>query len=211
MPDRLIRDELLESGRWLDLPSDTDRLVFVGLLFRADDFGNLEGGQKRIFRFMQSFAQVRSEENAATVMLHLAEADLCRRYDVTGREFYHLPRTRPHRKYLVRKCPASPWCDASAMLGKNQRVLNQGHAKNMHDTVHTHDMHMPQGVVVGVGVGVGENPKSSSADKPVDKSAAKPPTWAEHWTAKGKSLGINPHTGESEKAYCNRIIRHCKA
>ena len=44
MADRLIRDELLESDRWLDLHSDTTRLAYVGLLLLADDFGNLEGG-----------------------------------------------------------------------------------------------------------------------------------------------------------------------
>lgn len=206
MPDRLIRDELLESERWLFLPADTDRLVFVGLIFRADDFGNLEGGLKRMFRFMQAFAQVRSEENAAAVILHLADADLLRRYEFDGREFFHLPRFRPHRKYLVRKCPPSPWCDRSATLGKVNRVSIRGLAKNMHDISHASAMHVSQ----GVGVGVGENLKRSTQSPPVDNSMQPASTWIEHWTAKGKALGMKAKPGETERQYCDRVRDRCR-
>ena len=207
MPDRLIRDELLESERWLFLPTDTDRLVFVGLIFRADDFGNLEGGSKRLFRFMQAFAQVKSEENSATVLMHLADADLVRRYEVEAREFFHVPRFRPHRKYLVRKCPPSPWCDRSATLGKVNRVLNRGLANNLHDTSHASAVHVLQGV--GVGVGVGENLNRSTDLAPVDKSSESASPWVNHWKAKGKALGMEARPGESERQYCDRVRERC--
>lgn len=173
MPDRLIRDELLESERWLWLPSDTDRIVFVGLLLRCDDFGNMEGGARRLFRFMQGFAQVRTEENAATVLLHLTDADLIRPYQVDRRDFLHVPRFRPHRQYLVRKVPASPW-DSERKLGKNQPVKTRGLAKdhalgheisnNMADICLPSAYALSQGVGVGVGVGVTQTVALSTID-----------------------------------------------
>ena len=128
MPDRTLRDELLDSDRWLWLPNDTDRLAFIGLLLRCDDFGNLEGGPRRLFRFFNNFTHVKTEEGSATVLLHLVDADLIRRYEVDGREFFHIPRLRVWNTYLVRKCPPSPWCDLSVEIRK--RVRKQGHAKN---------------------------------------------------------------------------------
>jgi len=41
MPDRVIRDELLESDRWLDLPTDSHRLVYISLILIADDYGEI--------------------------------------------------------------------------------------------------------------------------------------------------------------------------
>ena len=209
MPDRLIRDEILESERWLFLPCDTDRLVFVGLIFRADDFGNLEGGTRRLFRFMHAFAQVKNEENAAAILAHLVDADLVRGYQVDGRDFVHLPRFRPHRKYLVRKCPPSPWCDLTVLLGKkHQKVSIQGHAKNMHDISHASDMHMLQGVGVGVGVGVNQQRTSDAAI--VDNLSESAPSWLQHWTAKGKALGMEARPGETPRQYCDRVRERCK-
>lgn len=49
MPDRLLRADLFESDRWLDLPSTDARLLFVYLLTVADDYGNLEDS-RRLFR-----------------------------------------------------------------------------------------------------------------------------------------------------------------
>lgn len=168
MPDRLIRDELLDSERWLALPNDGDRLAFVGLLLRCDDFGNLEGGPRRLFRFLYHFTQIKTEEAAATSLLHLADADLLRRYEVEKRELYHIPRFRPHRQYLVRKVPASPW-DADRAVGKNRRVIEQGLAKEqslkepLANNVATISQALGIGLPEGVGVGVGVNPPGASA------------------------------------------------
>jgi len=128
MPDRIIRDELLASDRWLDLPTDTHRVLFLGLVLLADDFGNLEGG-RRLWRTAHSFTQIKSFEDFARFMSELQDADLARRYEVDGRELWHLPRFRPQHWYIVRKFPASPW-DQEIALGKSKRVINRGLAKN---------------------------------------------------------------------------------
>jgi hypothetical protein len=51
MPDRVIRDELLESERWLGLKDNADRLAYVALLLRADTYGNrLDRAAVRVWR-----------------------------------------------------------------------------------------------------------------------------------------------------------------
>lgn len=153
MPDRLIRDELLESDRWLGLPTDTDRLAFIGLRLKSDDFGNIEGGIRRLSRMLQGFTHIKTDEAAATTLLHLCDADMIRRYEADGREFYHLPRGRPAGSYLVRKCPASPWCKPDVALGKHVRaVRKQGLAKNLPGTSQERNPDVSQGVGVGVGI-----------------------------------------------------------
>lgn len=214
MPDRVIRDELLDSDRWLDLPADTDRLVYVGLLLVCDDFGNLEGGIKRMYRFLHRFTQVKSEEVVATVLNHLGDADLIRRYEVAGREFWHVPRFRPHRQYLVRKCPASPW-EKDRELGKHRRVFLRGiakeqtHSENVATTSLPRSNHVAEGV--GVGVGVGENLKRTSTSAPVDNFPGKRSSWVQHWTSQGKAFGIDSKPGETEGDYCRRVIAYVKA
>lgn len=210
MPDRLIRDELLESDRWLGLTTDTARICFVGLLLRCDDFGNLEGGPRRLYRFFSRFAQIKAEADADAVLMQLADADLTRRYERDGREFWHLPRFRPHRNYLVRKYPPSPWDDPVLTARKEGHFLsNQGLAKNIETT-------LSRGVVgVGVEVGTSKNelPQTAAGDNFLsgDKSSRqKSITWTEHWTSKGKALGINPEKGETSGTYCKRVQTFCK-
>jgi len=165
MPDRIIRDEILESDRWLWLPNDTDRLVYIGLLLKCDDFGNLEGGQRRMFRLLHAFTQIKTEEATATALIHLLDADLIRRYEVQGRELFHLPRFKAGRDYLVRRVPESPWDPKEWQLGKHKRLITRGLAKNLSKDLG----HVPKqlddvspGVGVGVGVGVGKILKSTT-------------------------------------------------
>lgn len=218
MPDRIVRDELLDSDPWLDLPTDTDRLTFISLLLRCDDFGNFEGGIKRLYRFLHKFTQVKSEEVVATVLNHLGDADLIRRYEVDGREYFHIPKLRPHRQYLVRKYPGSPW-DDKVKIGKTQRIEKRGLLKYQELTENIVTTPLPssndiaQGV--GVGVGVGVNTKRTSTTAPVDNSgdnsAKKAATWTEYWKAQGKASGIEPKQGESTGDYCRRVQAFAKA
>lgn len=228
MPDRVIRDELLDSDRWLGLGHDTERLVFIGLLLRCDDFGNMEAGSGRLFRFVQSFTQVKSQENVAAILQHLADADLIRLYQSEGRELIHIPRLRPHRQYLVRRCPPSPWCDTSTPLGKTKRIINKGLAGN----VVTTSQRSSNDVAQGVGVGVGENTRTRTR-QPVDNSRRDAPAnvngdgnklpkvngkgqftaaLGKAWgnspqaiEAKGRELGLMAHVGESLEAYRTRL------
>jgi len=161
MPDRIVRDELWESDRFLDLPSDTHRLAFIRFLHLADDFGNFEGGQRRLFRLLHAGLQVKTQEAATGIIMAMIECDLLRRYEIDGREFFHIPRFGQHRSYKVRIVPASEW-DKNLPLGKHEREVKQGLAKNLTVTQPLRDGHVFTGVEVGVGVGVGKNKPHSS-------------------------------------------------
>lgn len=147
MPDRIIRDEILQSVRWGDLPTDTHRLVFVALVLRADDYGNIEGGPRRLYRWMVSFTQIKSEADSIKIMSDLQDADLIRRYEVESREFWHMPRFRNSRRYWSRNCPPSPYKEQQRIQTKQEVTENPS-------------ADLPQTCVnpsggVGVGVGVG--------------------------------------------------------
>lgn len=170
MPDRVIRDELLESDRWLDLPTDAARVAFVGFLLVCDDFGNFEGG-RRLYRLLVKISKCETETDADEIIHALEAADLIREYEAEARQLYHIPRFRPHRQYLVRKVPASPW-DDDRNLGKNRAIVNRGHAKNQQDTENLASKPLQsgsgsaEGVGVGVGVGIEPKPKRAARDAP---------------------------------------------
>ena len=149
MPDRVIRDELLQSSRWLDLPTDTHRLIYENLILIADDYGNIEGGPRRLFRWMHGFTQVKTESDAIKIMSDLQDADLARRYESEGREYWHLPRFKNSRWYWTRRYPQSPYVDDVTVEGKQR---NSGKRNTQVD-----DASLTRTGGVGVGVGVGED------------------------------------------------------
>jgi hypothetical protein len=155
MPDRILRDELWQSERFLDLPTDACRLTFLRMVSEADDFGNLEGGVRRLFRMLSACTQIKTEAATAATLSALIDADLIRGYQVDGHDLVHIPRFRSKRWYLARKVPASPWCDATKALGKTERAEKQALAPNVDTTLLQRSINVAQGV--GVGVGVGKN------------------------------------------------------
>lgn len=175
MPDRVIRDELLESDRWLSLPTDTHRLVFVGLVLRCDDYGNIEGGPRRIYRWSHGFTQIKSEADSIKLMSDLQDADLVRRYEVEDREYWHVPRFKNARRYWSRKCPKSPY----------EEQQNQETAKKPDGDLRKACANPSRGVGVGVGVGEKQNKGTVRAMRSPSPSAFVLPEWIppEPWNA----------------------------
>ena len=175
MSDRIIRDEIWMSDRFLDLPTDVARVAFMRFISLADDFGNLEGGMKRLFRILEVCTQAKTMTAVEGAIDSLLQADLIRRYTVDDRELFHIPRFHVHKQYVARKVPASPWCDKNAPLGKESRgrkavtvVPNQGLAsrKTPERSNHVVTTSQPRSnlVVHGVGVGVGEEIETLSTE-----------------------------------------------
>jgi hypothetical protein len=191
--DRILRHELLRSPRFIDLPSDTHRLVFTSLLTEADDFGNLEGGPRRLWHWMRGFSQVKNESHAVDLMSALADADLVRRYESGDREYWHIPRFKNQRTYWIRICPASPWCDPLAYTGSYKRVTKQAKKSKS-----VSDLKKPvSDLKIGVGVGVGEN--NTTAASPADI-----PGFEEFCAIYPKRAGGNPKR-RAQKAYHARL------
>ena len=166
MPDRILRDELWLSDRFLDLPTDIARLAFLRFVSLADDFGNFEGGIRRLARVLHACTQSKTDEAISQTLDALMAADLIRCYQAEGRDLIHIPRFRSKRWYFARKVPASPWCDASTPLGKEERAQKQTPPQEVDTTLSQRCSHVAEGVGVGVGVGVGEKKKRNTSRAP---------------------------------------------
>lgn len=213
MPDRILRDEIWESDRFLDLPTDAARLAFIRFLNMCDDFGNFEGGPRRLYRILHACTQIKTEQAASEAIDALMQADLIRRYEVGDRELFHIPRLRPHTSYLVRKMPPSPW-DEVLETGKakwsRRTVRTKGLAKdqeltkNLTVTLQQCSSDAGPGVVVGVGVGVGEKSSATHLSGSAQKAAPKPDvTRPEEWDFKQvPAIGKEP---EYILAFFNKV------
>lgn len=134
MPDRVIRDELLSSERWLSLKDNSDRLAFVVLLLSSDALGNLEAGEFRLLRIWRDFG-INTVPLVNKVLSELADCDLVRIYNADEKRYLHIPRYRQELRYLKRHFPLSPWTtDAQKQaIAKNSRRANDVQAPSAHE------------------------------------------------------------------------------
>jgi len=108
MPDRIIRDELLESERWLSLKDNTDRLAFVALLLKADSLGNFSAEPFRLMRLWRDFG-INTDALVAKTVAEMVDHDLIRLYQADGKQLLHVPRFGQRLRHLKRVFPPSPW------------------------------------------------------------------------------------------------------
>src|ERR1700752_2751156 len=177
MYDRMLKAELMNSDRWLDLQSDSHRLAYVCLLPLADDFGNLEGGARRLWRYLHARTQIKDESHSVSVLSDLMGADLIRPYKANGVEYWHLPRFKCDRKYVCRRVPASPWDDPELERGaKHYRKYHKARRveskrKNQKSDPDLTMNRVRVDPVQGLGVGVGVGIKQSTKNEQLIKSA----------------------------------------
>lgn len=193
MSDKLVRDEILRSHRYQTLSTDTVKLFFIHLMLSSDGHSNAETTTTALSIIM---GRTISEETAAALLAELADKDLIRLYQVDGKRYAHIPRARQRIKHPNAKHPRPPKNvedkQISALIAK---------VSPRADTV------PPQGGRSVVDVLLSN---TTSDPAPVDNSGTGK-TWAEHWKAKGEALGIKANVGESESAYCRRVMEHVKA
>lgn len=133
MPDRIIRDELLESERWLSLKDNADRLAYLALLLRADNLGNYSAEPLRLVRLWRDFG-IANTALVAKTLTELLDHDLVRLYDgpeklSTGEptKYLHIPRFRQRLRYLKNVFPLSPWTtdEEKQRISNNSPVYSQ--------------------------------------------------------------------------------------
>jgi hypothetical protein len=110
MPNRLIRDDLLKSDRWLGLAHPAERLAFVVLALQCDDAGCVEASDGALVRLWRDSCNIKGREDAVRVLAALVDADLVRPYDVSGKRYLFLPRTRWRLRSPRLKHPSPPEC-----------------------------------------------------------------------------------------------------
>lgn len=92
MPNRVIRESMLDSDRYSSLPTDSERLLFIELLLLADDFG-LVPLNYAFLRRRVSPCVGKTEKQALVMLEHLIECDLIRTYhSESGSLFGYIPR-----------------------------------------------------------------------------------------------------------------------
>jgi hypothetical protein len=117
--DRLLRWSLSESNRFVGLHDDSHRLLFIALLWRANDFGCLECDTESMTRWVSTFTQIKTPLAFLAAITALADCDLVRRYEAEERTFLFIPRFRSARSYTTRAgIPPSPWCKPNAPTGR---------------------------------------------------------------------------------------------
>lgn len=105
MPDRILRDELMRSARYRRLTSDTARLLFVHLVLTVDSLGNTEADTTAIEDVLH---RPLGDETVAKLLSELADVDLIRMYQNSGKRYLHIPRFRQRLRYLQGKHPLPP-------------------------------------------------------------------------------------------------------
>jgi hypothetical protein len=102
MPQRLIRDDMLDSERVLGVPVEA-RWLFVAVLLSADDVGLFEATAFKLARR----ADVR-REHAEALLQQLADCDLVRLYEVDGKRYGFVPRFHQRLQIKRAKHPLPP-------------------------------------------------------------------------------------------------------
>jgi len=102
MPNRLIRDEMLESESILSLPVEA-RWFYVTILLSADDIGLFEATSFKLARR----ADIRRESGESMLQM-LADSDLIRLYEINGKRYGFIPRFRQRLQIKRSKYPAPP-------------------------------------------------------------------------------------------------------
>lgn len=105
MPNRIIRESLLDSDRFLGVDEGA-QLLFTKMCLLADDFGCLSIGPAFIGR--RCFVERPSNERLNALLDQLAVADLIRIYEHRGARYAFIPRFRQRLKRETLKNPQPP-------------------------------------------------------------------------------------------------------
>jgi hypothetical protein len=115
MPNRLVREGLMESERVLSLPVEA-RWLFVIILLSADDVGLFEATEFKLAR--------RADVNrdlASKLLQMIGDADLVRFYLVDGKRFGFIPRFRQRIQIKRARHPLPP----ESLLTDDQDALSK--------------------------------------------------------------------------------------
>jgi hypothetical protein len=105
MPNRVIREGLLDSERYLGLPVEHQQF-FVNLLLLADDLGCVSLGP--LFLRRRCTLGDMSPERFSNLLEALQNADLVRIYEVDSTRYGFIPRFRQRLQRLTPKNPIPP-------------------------------------------------------------------------------------------------------
>lgn len=169
MPNRLIREGLMESEAVLSLPVE-GRWLFVIIILSADDVGLFEATEFKLAR--------RADVNrdlAGKLLGMLADADLIRLYEVGGKRYGFIPKFRQRLQIKTSKHPFPPraiYQDDSDALNKINDLASKTTVGAPVGSSCASDGQPPEAEVEAEGkVSVSQNSSSSSIPRRRRKAA----------------------------------------
>lgn len=105
MPNRIIRDGLIDSERYAQI-SDQAKLFFIHLMLQADDFGCVSLSPTFLRR--RCFLDGPTHDRIARLICELVDADLVRTYEVDRKALAFIPRFRQRLQRSTSKHPLPP-------------------------------------------------------------------------------------------------------
>jgi hypothetical protein len=106
MPNRIVRDDLLDSARYWAATVD-ERQLYLHLILSADDFGLVTLAP--VFVRRRCFGEDPPTQKTIDAMLtHLKEVDLIRTYENAGARYAFIPRFRQKLRIEKAKHPMPP-------------------------------------------------------------------------------------------------------
>src|ERR1700758_2093609 len=135
MPNRVIRDDLLDSDRIRSLPTDSHRMLFVELLLLADDYGTAPANPALLERRAPS-CHGKKHDVIAGLLDALAEQGLVVVYEVARNRYVFIPRFRnwPRGRKPRHPLPPEPFASQINELVKKRNA----DALQMHSTCSAH-------------------------------------------------------------------------
>jgi hypothetical protein len=112
VPDRVIKESLLDNERWCDLGDPQHRLCYLCLLLVCDDYGNVEINRK-LYKKMRDPVSLERPASMIPMLVNLASVGLIDIYSAVyskdTKHFIHIYRFHSTRTYWSRKCPQAPF------------------------------------------------------------------------------------------------------
>lgn len=105
MPNRIIRESVLDSERYLSV-SESERLLFLHLCLLADDFGCVNLAPAAIGR--RAFSERPTDTRLTKMLASLADVDLLRIYEHEGGRYAFIPKFRQRLQRFSLKNPKPP-------------------------------------------------------------------------------------------------------
>lgn len=161
MPNRLIRDDLMESERVLSLPVEA-RWLFVTILLQADDVGLFEATPFKLARK----ADV-NRAQADKLLALLVDTDLVRLYEHAGKQYGFIPRFRQRLQLRRGKHPLP----SLALVQDDEEAVNKINHLTANSTVNHGDSPKPTVAQPSKAEAEAEADKKNSPDKPVVRTA----------------------------------------
>lgn len=217
MPNRIIRESILDSPRYLAC-SESEQLLFIHLMLLADDFGCVSLASAFLSR--RAFGERPGHARLTRMLSTLADQDLIRVYEVAGARFGFIPRYGQRLRQMRLRHPMPPQAtlegDETAKLrfiefkdlASNLTDNGRSYVSRLRPEVEGKGRKAVDRTTKDLPRSVSDILKGSESKKPVEKSTSEgqeqePDTL----TLKAQAAGLTQRDGEPRGQFALRVAQ----